>query len=144
MGESQREQLLENLGQVLLDPSSSDRERANAKRALRRLGDEMSMKRLAKAAVEADSTAAIMEVLDLLGMRRHLGAAELELVGLLYDASAEVRLRTMELVGSKGGQRMRSVLEQFVAAAEQPGSILGPTDIDMAKRTLQSMGERIA
>ena len=142
MGESQRERLLEDLGRVLLDPASSESERESAKRALRRLGDEDSMRRLAKDAIEADSTSAIMEVLDVLGMRRQLGLAELELVGLLYDAATEVRLRTMELIDNKGDQRLKSLLEQFIAAAEEPGSILGPTDIAMAQRTLQSLEKR--
>jgi hypothetical protein len=142
MGGSQRDELLVNLSDVLLDVKSSERQRQNAKRALARMCDDATLAYLARAALETDSTQAALDVLDLLAGRRSLGNLELALVGFMYDASPEVRRKAMEVIGSKGSPRMAGSLQQVVDAASQDKTMLEPEDAALAQTSLEHIRAR--
>ena len=139
---SQKMQLLKALGDALLDPSATERERQNAKRALGHMANESVLTRLAEKALSAESEAMLMDVLDVLEQRPALGETEAALLGFLYDASSLVRQRVLHLLGARGSQRAVRTLDRLIEAASSQGSIFAEADLTAARRARNSIQRR--
>jgi len=137
----QRERLLQDLSDILLDSNSSDRQRQSAKRALARLGNVESLARLAQLAL-ANESKVMLDVLDLLEGRRSLEDVETVLVGFLYDPSPEVRQKALRLLRDKGSQRMLPSLDGVITAATEESTIFGPEELAAARDARQSVLDR--
>lgn len=142
MSENRRGQLLLELAQSLLDPESDAGVRANARRALGRMSDEKTLLLLVQGAMESDSPRVVLDVLDVLGMRRRLGDLELAVVAFLYDSSEQIRQRALALLGERGSPRMRGILDGIVEAANMEDSLLGEPELDLANRALEDLDAR--
>ncbi len=138
----QKGELLQKLGDVLLNPHSSNHEREKAKQALERLADGTALTHLAQLALASESPHAITQVLDLLETRRGLTEVEAVLVGFLYDSSPEVRQKAMRILASKGTLRMLFYLDEIIKGALKESSIFGPEDAAVASQARQRIADR--
>jgi HEAT repeat protein len=142
MSENRRAQLLQELAGSLLDPDCADNVRANARRALGRMSDEGTLLLLVQGAMESDSPRVVIDVLDVLGLRRRLGDLELAVVAFLYDSSEQIRQRALTLLGDRGSARMRGILEGVVEAVGIEDSLLGEPELELANRALEELDAR--
>lgn len=133
---------MRELSDILLNPHSSDREREKARQALERLSDGAALARLAQVALLSESPQGVRLVLDLLETKRGLTDVEPLLVGFLYDSSAEVRQKAIQVLASRGTPRMIYYLDEIIKGSLKDDSIFGPDDATAASQARQRVLER--
>lgn len=142
MGTSQKGKLLEELSEVFLSPNSSEAQRASAKRALQRLADQATLTTLARRALTSDIPEVPLGIFELLASKPHLRDLEPLLIGFFYDSSPEVRRGALRLIEERGSSQMLPALDEVIAAARDPHSILGAEELAAAERARRAILDR--